>query len=136
MKSIADMKSIALPSLLLLAACATGPYDRPYAEIVADRALAADPNVVPVIINRVDDRTSLYLDRAVVDPGPHQVTIDVPPRKGFHIATQTTVPMEAEACMRYYIAARLDTPVTQDWKPLVRSVERIPECESRFKGGK
>ena len=128
------MKSLALPPLLLLAACATGPYSQPYAEIVADRALSADPNVVPVIINRVDDRTALYLDRAVVAPGPHKVTIDVPPRKGFHLATQETVDMEAQPCTRYYIAARLDTPVTQDWKMLVRSVERIRECESKFGG--
>jgi len=130
------MKDLALAPLLLLAACATTPYDSPYAEIVADRSLSSDPNVVPVIINRVDDRTTLYPDRAVVPPGPHKVTIDVPPRKGFHIATQETVVMDAEPCMRYYIAARLDTPVTQDWKPLVRSSERIGECESKFKASR
>jgi hypothetical protein len=130
------MKPIALTPFLLLAACATGPYREPYAEIVADRSPAADPNVVPVIINRVDDRTSLYSDRAVVPPGSHKVTIDVPPRKGFHLATQETVVMDAEPCTRYYIAARLDTPVTQEWQPLVRSVERIRECEEKFQGGR
>lgn len=136
MKSILPPSFLKLASLLALAACATPPYDQPYAEIIADRALSADPNVVPVIINRIDDRTSLYPDRAAVAPGPHKVTIDVPPRKGFHLATQETVDMNAEPCTRYYIAARLDTPVTQEWKPLVRSVERIRECDERFKGGR
>jgi len=131
------MKSIAvLPLLLLAAACATPPYDQPYAEIIADRALSADPNVVPVILNRIDDRTTLYTDRAAVAPGSHQVTIDVPPRKGFHLATQATVVMDAAPCTRYYIAARLDTPVTQEWQPLVRSIERILECEQQFKAGR
>jgi hypothetical protein len=130
------MKTIALPSLLLLAACASSPYGQPYAEIIVDQSLSSDPNVVPVIINRVDDRTSLYPDRAVVPPGPHKVTIDVPPRKGFNLATQETVVMDAEPCTRYYIAARLDTPVTQEWKPLVRSVERIGECEAKFTGAR
>jgi hypothetical protein len=60
----------------------------------------------------------------------------VPPRKGFRLATQETVVMDAEPCTRYFIAARLDTPVTQDWKPLVRSQERIAECEAKFKGSR
>jgi hypothetical protein len=127
------MKTFALAPLLLAAACATSPYGQPYAEIVVDRAPSSDPNVVPGVINRVDGETSLHLDRVAVSPGPHQLTIDVPPRKGFRVATQETVAMDAEPCTRYYIAARLDTPVTQDWKPLVRSTERIAECESRFK---
>jgi hypothetical protein len=130
------MKTIALCPLLLLAACATGPYSQPYAEIVVDKTLSADPNVIPVVINRVDDKTSLYPDRAVVPPGPHTVTIDVPPRKGFHLATQETVVMDAQPCTRYYIGAKLDTPVTQEWKPVVRSVEPIGECEKRFMGAR
>jgi hypothetical protein len=130
------MKTIALSPLLLLAACAAGPYSEPYSEIVADKSPSSDPHVVPVIINRVDDHTTLYPDRAVVPPGPHKVTLDVPPRKGFHLATQETVVMDAEPCTRYYIAARLDTPVTQEWKPLVRSVERIGECERKFGGAR
>jgi hypothetical protein len=130
------MKTIALGPLLLLAACATGPYSQPYAEIVVDKSLSADPNVIPVLINRVDDRTSLHLDRAVVPPGPHSVTLDVPPRKGFHLATQETVVMNALPCTRYFIGARLDTPVTQEWTPVVRSTERIDECEKRFRGAR
>jgi hypothetical protein len=126
------MKRIVLPSLLALAACATGPYSAPYAEIWSDKAPSADPNVSPVVINRVDDRTVMYLDHAVVTPGPHKVTLDAPPRAGFHLPTQEDVVIEAEPCTRYFIAAKYDTPVTQEWKPIVRSVERIAECDRKF----
>jgi hypothetical protein len=127
------MKRLVLASLFTLCACATSPYDAPYSLIQVDPARSADPNVIPVIINRVDDRTQPYRDRAVVAAGMHEVVLDVPPRKGFHLATQVRMQMETKPCMRYYISARLDTPVTQEWKPIVRSVERIGECEAKFK---
>jgi hypothetical protein len=132
------MKRIGPASLLLvLAACAAPlPYDRPYAEIVVDPIRAADPNVIPVIVNRVDGETSLYRDRAVVEPGRHTVTVDVPPRKGFHLATQADFIIDTQPCTRYYIAARLATPVTQEWTPLVRSSEPIAECVKKFMGAR
>lgn len=126
------MKRLALASLFALTACAAGPYEQPYSEIQVDPIQSADPNVIPLIINRVDDRNTLYQNRAIVAPGSHQVTVDVPPRKGFHLATQNTFELTTEPCTRYYISARLETPVTQDWKPLVRWSERIGECSRKF----
>ena len=129
------MKPLAL-AVLAAAGCAAGPYARPYAEIQVDPVRAADPNVIPVILNRVDERNARYPDRTTVEPGRRRVTVDVPPRKGFHLATQETFEIAAEPCTRYYIAARLATPVTQEWTPFVRSTERIGECERRFGTGK
>jgi len=67
----------------------------------------------------------------VVAPGPHQVTIDLRPRKGFP-ATQHTFELMTEPCTRYYVAAELKSTAGQEWKPVVRSRERIGECEARF----
>jgi hypothetical protein len=130
------MKTIALSPLLLAAACASSPFNQPYAEIWADRAPAADPNVVPVVLNRIDDRTTLYPDHAVVPPGHHVLTVDVPPRAGFTLPTQEDVALDAEPCTRYFLAARLDTPVTQEWKPVVRAVEPIGECRAKWPAGR
>jgi hypothetical protein len=126
------MKRLVLASLFARTACATSPYGAPYSIIQVEVVRAADPNVIPVVINRVDDETQLHRNYAVVGPGAHRVTVDVPPRKGFHVATQTTFDLTTAPCTRYYISARLDTPVTQEWKPLVRSVEPIGECETKF----
>ena len=132
------MKS-AIPALAaagLAAGCASSPYSQPYSEIQVDPIRAADPLVIPVVINRVDGVNALQLNRIVVEPGRRAVTVDVPPRKGFHLATQETFEIDARPCMRYYIAARLVTPVTQDWSAFVRSTERIGECERKFGMGK
>jgi hypothetical protein len=116
----------------LAAGCASSPFDQPYSWIERDPMRAADPLVIPVIVNRVDGVTSQWPDRALVTPGRHVVTLDVPPRKGFSIATQVDFEMDVAPCKRYYVAARLATPVTQDWTPIVRSVDRLGECEAKF----
>jgi hypothetical protein len=129
------MKRLPLLALALAAACATGPYAEPYSIIENDPVRSADPNVIAVIVNRVDDRNAQDIHRAVVAPGRHQVTVDVPPRRGWQ-ATQRTFELATEPCMRYYISARLDNPVGPQWTPVVRSAERIGECEAKFGVGR
>jgi len=125
-------KLLLAPFLALSAAAYAGPYDQPYSIIENDRIRSADPDVIPVIVNRVDDRNAISPQYAVVPPGKHQVTVDVPPRRGFHTATQHTFELVTEPCTRYYISAKLDNPLSQRWKPIVRSQERIGECEAKF----
>jgi hypothetical protein len=127
------MKRILLASLLVSAsAFAAGPYDQPYSIIVTDTKPSADPNLIPVIVNRVDEVTVTTDNKAVVAPGKHKVTLDVPPRKGFKTATQNVLDLETKACTRYYVAAKLATRTGQDWTPVVRSEEPIGECRKKF----
>src|SRR6185437_1429026 len=88
-------------AMIAPASVMAGPYDQPYSVIQTERTRSADPNVIPVIINRVDDENARPRpNEAVVPPGRHQVTVDVPPRKGFHTATQNTFELVTEPCMR------------------------------------
>jgi hypothetical protein len=125
-----------LPAFLLLAATAAvaGPYDQPWVIITTDTAPSADPKLRPVIINRVDGENAMK-NFAVTTPGVRKVTVDLPPRKGFSLGTQETFELTASPCMRYLIAARLDTETGQHWKPVVRASESIGECLTKFKGG-
>ena len=129
------MKTL-VPALLFLApaAAVAGPYDQPWVIITTDTARSADPNLRPVIVNRVDGDNVLQ-NRAIVAPGLRMVTVDLPPRKGFTVATQATFELNASPCMRYHVAAKLDNPTTQTWTPVIRSSETIVECLSKFKGG-
>lgn len=127
------MNRILLATLFAATSAIAGPYDQVYSIITTDVARAADPHVIPVIVNRVDDESVAYRNQAVVAPGAHKVTVDVPPRKGFKLATQHTFDLDTKPCVRYYVAAKLDTLVTQGWTPIVRSEERIGECEKKFK---
>ncbi len=125
-------------ALILLSLAATaaiaGPYDQPWSIIGTDRAGSADPLLRPVIVNRVDGVNSdSTRNESVVGAGSHQVTVDLPPRKGFRQATQVTFELRTEPCMRYYVAAKLANQVTQEWTPFVRSTAEIGECRAKFK---
>jgi len=126
MKPFVALCIAALPVLAV-----AGPYDQPYSIIETDPIRAADPLVIPVIVNRVDDSNALTRNKAVVPPGAHQVVLDVPPRHGF-TATQRRFDLTTEPCMRYYVSARLNNHVTQEWEPLVREKEPIGECKTKF----
>lgn len=127
------MKRMMLLALLAAGPALAGPYDQPYVIITSDRAPAADPNLRYVIVNRVDGESIGSDNRAVVAPGKREVTVDLPPRKGFTVATQRTFTLPANPCMRYYVMAKLATPVGQEWMPVVRSSELIMECQTKFK---
>ena len=127
------MNRYMLAMILTSTAALAGPYDQAYSLITVDTSRSADPNVIPVIVNRVDGETVMSRNEAVVAPGLRKVTIDLPARRGFTQATQHTFDLEAKPCTRYYVAAKLDSPTTQTWTPVVRSSEAIGECRAKFK---
>ena len=126
------MNRYMLATILLSTSALAGPYDQAYGLVTTDTSASADPNLVPVIVNRVDGVTVASGQPAVVAPGLRKVTVDVPPRGGFALATQHTFDLDVKACTRYHVAARLDSATTQAWKPVVRYSEAIGECRRRF----
>ena len=122
--------------LFLPFAAAAGPYDQPWSIVTTDTRPSSDPNLRPVIVNRVDGETVMSRTPAVIAPGKHKVTVDFPPRKGFKVVTQETFELLASPCMRYYVAAKLDNSVGQEWKAVIRSSELIGECAAKFKTDK
>ncbi|QJR12396.1 hypothetical protein DSM104443_03482 [Usitatibacter rugosus] len=127
---------IALPAALLAASAFAGQYDQPYSIIATEYKLAADPLERKVTVNRVDDVNSRN-NESVVGPGKHSVVVDLPPRKGFSLGTQKIFDLETKPCTRYFVVAKLENQVTQDWTPAVKYEEEIKECSARFlKGGK
>jgi hypothetical protein len=132
------MKRLILAASALAAATAAfaGQYDEPYSIITVDTRKSADPLLRKVIVNRVDGVTITSDNRAVVAPGSHKVTLDLPPRRGFHQATQNEMALDTKPCTRYYVAAKLDSTAMQTWTPVVRSEEPIGECMKKFQVAK
>ncbi|APV49919.1 hypothetical protein BWI17_09615 [Betaproteobacteria bacterium GR16-43] len=126
----------AFPAALFAAAALAGPYDQVYSIIATEYKAAADPLERKVIVNRVDGENSRN-NEAVVAPGLRKVTVDLPPRQGFSQATQHTFDLDAKPCTRYFVVAKLESQVTQGWKPVVKYDEEIKECSAKFlKGAK
>jgi len=127
------MKKLMIAALFAPSLALAGLYDQPYSIIQTDASRSSDHLIRPVLVNRVDDVNAQYDNRAVVAPGKHAVTIDLAARQGFHLPTQITFDLETKPCTRYYVVGRLEATTSQKWTPLVRSEERIGECEARFK---
>ena len=127
------MKKLMIAALFAPSLALGGLYDQPYSIIQTDASRSSDHLIRPVLVNRVDDVNAQYDNRAVVAPGKHAVTIDLAARQGFHLPTQITFDLETKPCTRYYVVGRLEATTSQKWTPLVRSEERIGECEARFK---
>ena len=122
---------LALSLTLIAGVAAAGPFDQPWSIVETDTFSSTDYLYRPVIVNRIDDQNSID-NRVVTTPGKHRVTLDVPPRKGFALATQQTFDFELAPCMRYYFGAQLESPTGQRWKPIVRRQEAIGECRKQF----
>ena len=71
-------------------------------------------------MSRVDGEYA-YRNQVVTAPGTRKVTVDLPPRPGFKVGAQETFDLQASPCMRYFIAAKPDTPAGDSWKAVVRS---------------
>ena len=126
------MNRIFLLPVLAATAVLAGPYDQPYSQVMTERHFpSADPNVIPVIVNRIDDKT-IYDKYGTILPGVHEVTVDVRPRNGYHLATQSTFTLETKPCQRYYVAARLKSRALQEWTPFVRFEEPLKDCAAKF----
>jgi hypothetical protein len=125
------MNRLFLSACLLATSAIAGPYDQVYRIITVDRSPSSDPNLRTVTVNRVDDETVMTGNKAVVAPGMRKLTVDLHPRKGFP-ATQVTFDLDVKPCTRYNVAAKLDSPTLQTWKPIVRSTEPIGECAAKY----
>ncbi|MGZ5066728.1 MAG: hypothetical protein ACXWG1_14165 [Usitatibacter sp.] len=124
------MKRLVAITLFSATSALAGPFDQVYSIIETDTAPTANPHLLPVIVNRVDDENSMG-NRSVVPPGPHKVVLDVPPRRGFR-ATQQTMDLGTKPCTRYYVGAELKSPALQEWTPVIRREEPIGECRKKF----
>lgn len=126
-----------LPALLAAAGLAAGiahagPYDQPWAVIASEDRSSTDPALRPVVISRVDGEPA-YRNQFVTTPGTRSVTVGLPPRAGLKVGAQETFDLQASPCMRYFIAAKPDTPAGESWKAVVRRSELIGECATKFR---
>lgn len=128
------MKRLLIAALLACLPALAGPFDQPWVLITSDRAPSADPNLKPVVVSRIDGEP-VAKSRGYSSPGIKLVTVDLPPRKGQSLGSQETLELVASPCMRYDLAAKLESPKDGAWKAIVRSSGTIGECLTKFRGG-
>lgn len=111
----------------LLGACATTDT---FSYIQGQRWKKAELNTFDVTIIRVDDKD--YIQRGDtpirIDPGLHRIVVQGPPAAGFRFGEQRTLTLDVKPCTRYWLEAKKDNALSQDFEPRVNYEEPIPGC--------
>jgi hypothetical protein len=119
----------ALPlAAIVLAGCATvGPN---FAQLDGERWRKVELNTFDVTLISVDGKHHLQRrgEPVIVEPGLRKVVVQGPPVAGFRYGEQRTLELKIEPCMRYWLEAKKDTALAQDFVPRVNYSEKIAGC--------
>lgn len=116
-----------LAAAALLAGCATSDN---FSQLDGQRWRKAELNTFDVTIISVDGKH--YLQRAGeplrVEPGAYKIVVQGPPVAGFRFGEQRTLELNVEPCVRYWLEAKKDNSLAQDFVPRVNYSEPISGC--------
>ncbi len=118
--------SILVLGALALAGCATEPFSY----IQGQRWLKSELNTFDVLVIRVDDKD--YIQQGYqplrIDPGVHKIVVQGPPVAGFRYGEQRTLALDVKPCTRYWLEAKKQNALSQDFEPRVNYSEPIAGC--------
>jgi hypothetical protein len=67
---------------------------------------------------------------AVIDPGMRMIVVQGFPTAGFSYGEQRALTVDVKPCVRYWIAARKDNRLSQDFEPYIDYSEPISGCKA------
>lgn len=119
------------PCLLLAAALLAGCANLKNESLLDGRREfgRADMRLYPVKVVEIDGRAVLSTPTVRADAGERQIKLITAPVAGFHFAPEKVVPFTIEPCKRYYLAARRESPLQQDFELVVQNVEPLAGCD-------
>jgi hypothetical protein len=125
--------SAALPvtciSAVLLAGCATPDG---FAYLTGYRWKKVELNTFDVTIISVDGQH--YIERpnapVMIDPGQRRIVVQGPATAGFRSGEQRALDLDVKPCTRYWLEAKKENSLAQDFVPRVNYSEPIAGCRS------
>jgi hypothetical protein len=115
-------------ALAAAAGCTT--VEHPYAQLDGYRWNRVGLNTYDVTIISVDGEH--YIQRQIpliIAPGPHKIVVQGPPTAGFRYGEQRTLDLNVEPCTHYWLEARKENALQQNFVPAVNYAEPISGCK-------
>lgn len=84
----------------------------------------------PVRVLAIDGDYTIDDDPVRIEPGRHVLRVSAAPVAGFHEPVTLDVPFTVEACKRYYLVAKRDSPMRQKFELAVQHVETRTDCRT------
>ncbi len=128
------LRSASLLAAALLAGCAS---TEPFSYIQGQRWNKAELNTFDVTVIRVDgtDYVQHGYEPIRIDPGAHKIVVQGPRTAGFPYGQQRTLTLDVKPCTRYWLEAKKDNTLSQDFVPRVNYSEPIAGCGEKHAGG-
>jgi len=127
-KSLPVVSALGAVAMVAIAGCATSI--QPFSQIDGYRWNKVGLNTFDVIIISVDGEH--YVQRGylpvMIPPGQHKIIVQGPPTAGFSYGSQRTLDLNVEPCTRYWLEARKQNALQQDFEPAVNYAEPISGC--------
>jgi hypothetical protein len=122
------MRPAVLIVATMLAGCATSES---FSYIQGQRWLKAEMNTFDVLVISVGGKDYIqhgYNQPIRVDPGLQQIVVQGPAVAGFSYGEQRTLTLDIKPCTRYWLEAKKQNALSQDFEPRVNYEEPIAGC--------
>jgi hypothetical protein len=118
-------KILALAALAGAAGCTTT-----YSQLDGYRWYRAPIDTHPVIVSKVDGRSTALSAPVQVEPGPHQVAVQTYPSPLDPLGTEKTIAIDVKPCTHYYLVAVKPNRLQRDFDIRVDYEEPVPGCSA------
>jgi hypothetical protein len=115
----------ALATALAASGCATESFSY----VQTGRYFRTPIDTYDAILISVDGKSTTQRP-AVVDPGVRTIVVQGFPTAGFAYGEQRTLTVDVKPCVRYWIAARKQSRLSQDFEPYIDYSEPISGCKA------
>ena len=115
----------ALTTALAVTGCATESLSY----VQTGRYFRAPIDTYDAILISIDGKSTTQRP-ALIDPGQRTIVVQGLPAAGFHYGEQRAITLDVKPCMRYWIAARKDNRLSQDFQPFIDYAEPISGCKA------
>jgi len=115
---------MALAALAAAAGCGTTPYS----QIDGARYSRAAIDTHPVLVTRIDGRSTPFTTPVRVDPGMRTVQVQTYPGLVDRFGTEKTFRMEVKPCTLYHLVAVKPNSLLRDFEVKVDYEEPVPGC--------
>ena len=113
-------------ALTMLAGCASSGFH--YSKLDGRRYYRAPIDTYPVIVSKVDGKSTPMSEPVLVDPGPREVVVQTYPDRFHRMGEERTINLDVKPCTHYYLVAVKVTPIHSDYQVKVEHEEPVGGC--------
>ena len=110
----------------LLAACST--FDDGRALFVVTRYHTASIDTYPVLVSKIDGKSTPIGGPAYAEPGARTVVVQTAPDRVHRFGIERSVQLQVEPCTRYWLVAVKPTALANDYEVKVDHQEHLAGC--------